>query len=219
MRLTKLSGYPIFHVTSDNYWDLAMTFMRAQEWYESPNPRFRGKIFSHEEFMDWYVAHKDTKKARFTYPWDWKGFNVPSAAIRALKYDFRGRSMKEEWLLRELELAGAQRSGGAFYVIGTHERSTANLRHEIHHALFALDPAYRDAVLSVTKRFELTDFRKWVLTHYSEEVLADEMHAYALTGWPPKKELSVSDEMLSLRSALKAAVRPFLLRMRSDGHK
>ena len=42
----------VYLVTFTNRFDLTMTFMRYQEYYESP--KFRNKIFSLAEFMRWY---------------------------------------------------------------------------------------------------------------------------------------------------------------------
>ncbi len=36
----------VYHVTCDSRFDLAMTFLRSQEFYESDNPDVRGKEFS-----------------------------------------------------------------------------------------------------------------------------------------------------------------------------
>lgn len=47
----------IFLFESDNSYDLAMTFLRYQETYESPNPKFRNKSFTIIDFME-SIIHK-----------------------------------------------------------------------------------------------------------------------------------------------------------------
>src|SRR3989344_6116167 len=62
----------VYLVVAPSQYQLAATFMRFQEHYESPY--FRKKIFSVEEYMDWYAR----KRGNFTYYKDWSGFNIPS---------------------------------------------------------------------------------------------------------------------------------------------
>ena len=42
-------------------YELAATFLRVQEHYESP--KFHGRVFSLEQYMDWYAADR----GNFTY--------------------------------------------------------------------------------------------------------------------------------------------------------
>src|SRR5512138_554281 len=81
MTKTKIADR-IFVVRFDTLYELASTFLRFQEHYESP--RFRNRIFSLEEFMDWYAE----KTGAFTYFTDWSGFNVPSSTFEAF---YRGK--------------------------------------------------------------------------------------------------------------------------------
>ncbi|NDB56269.1 hypothetical protein EB169_10645, partial [archaeon] len=68
----------IFAVIIPNGFDRAMTFCRVQEFYESPNPQFRGKHFSMWDYMKWYSKEYDRG---FSYPNDWSGFNIPFEVI------------------------------------------------------------------------------------------------------------------------------------------
>ena len=61
LTIRKLPKYPLWHVESESYWELGMTFLRMQEWYESINPDFKGKVFSVEAYMDWYVRTFDKR--------------------------------------------------------------------------------------------------------------------------------------------------------------
>src|SRR5687767_6039954 len=85
----------IFVVRFQSQYELASTFLRVQEHYESP--RFRNRVFSLEQFMDWYAR----RYGAFTYYEDWAGFNVPSTALAAFyqgKFDPLLR--KEQRLLK-----------------------------------------------------------------------------------------------------------------------
>jgi len=65
----------VFAVIVPDRYHRAMLFMRVQEYYESPNPKFRGKKnFNMWEYIEWYSRkHADS----FTYASDWVGFNFP----------------------------------------------------------------------------------------------------------------------------------------------
>src|SRR5438105_13952294 len=103
-------------------YELASTFLRIQEHYESPY--FSGKIFSLEQYMDWYAA----RTGSFTYYEDWSGFNVPSNALRPF-YDGKFDPLLE----KEKRLLGLfKRLKGRFYIIGISDtEARATLTHEL----------------------------------------------------------------------------------------
>ena len=92
-------------------YELTSTFLRVQEHYELP--QFHGRIFTLEQYMDWYVA----ENGAFTYFQDWSGFNVPSTAFQPFyEGKFDPLTRKEKRLLglfRNLQ--------GRFYVIGIYD--------------------------------------------------------------------------------------------------
>lgn len=201
--LRKLPGYPIWHVESDDRWELAMTFLRIEEFYECPNPDFQGKVFSLEAYMDWYVREysKDKKPVgAFTYPSDWAAFNVPGKAVLAVYTTFTQHSEKEQWLFRELMKQGAFVEK-QFYLIGNRCGADAYFEHEYRHALFALSAVYRQEVTSIVDGYALPELRTWILERYAPTVLTDEIQAYALTGWP--KGCRATPEMTALKKQLK----------------
>jgi hypothetical protein len=73
----------IFLFEFKDYYNLAMHFLRYQEFYESPSAKFRGKAFSIFEYMNWY--QKKYGKGIFSYPKDWIGYNMPESIIRQVK--------------------------------------------------------------------------------------------------------------------------------------
>src|SRR5882757_828898 len=79
-------------------YELTSTFLRVQEHYESPE--FHGRIFSLEQYMDWYAE----QYGNFTYYQDWSGFNVPSTAFAPFYAGaFDPLTRKERRLLRFFE--------------------------------------------------------------------------------------------------------------------
>src|SRR3989338_5883359 len=203
LTIRKLPNYPIWHVESDDRLDLAMTFLRIEEYYESPNPLFQGKVFSLETYMDWYVReYSKTKKpyGAFTYASDWSAFNVPEVAVRAVCETFTGHSAKELWLFDELTKQGAFHED-QFYLIGNKRGAKAYFEHEYRHALFALNREYHNAMIEIIACFPIAELRSWILERYSKTVLLDEIQAYTLTGWP--KGCAITEEMRVLQQLLK----------------
>jgi hypothetical protein len=154
---------------------MAKTFLRFQEFYESP--KFRGKIFSLKEFKDWY---KTTRKGKFTYYTDWAGFNIPSTVLRPF-YDkqFKNLTVRELTLLRKFKDIK-----GKFYIIATTGKSSMTLNHEISHARFYINGSYRKEILAALGRVNTTSIAKWLLgLGYDQSTLLDEIHAYLLNDW------------------------------------
>lgn len=207
----KLPAYPIWHVESDDKWELAMTFLRIEEFYESPNPDFQGNVFSLEAYMDWYVQEysKDKKPyGVFTYPSDWSAFNVPGSAVHAVYSTFTDHSKRERWLFRELMNQGAF-TEKQFYLIGNKQGADAFFEHEYRHALFALNAEYSAEVTAIIDRYEIRELRAWILARYAISVLKDEIQAYALTGWP--RGFHPTSEMRALERELKVVEKRHLL--------
>ncbi len=166
---------PIHHVSFPNGYLLAATFLRFQEHYESP--KFRGKFFDLETYMDWYAS----THGAFTYFTDWGGFNIPSRILTPFREGaFGPLSRKEQALLRLLEDVPEP-----FYVIGTTKTHVSTLAHEYVHGMYYCHPEYAAEV------------RKTVAKHrpkkifealgegagYDPSVFPDETNAYVLTGY------------------------------------
>jgi hypothetical protein len=172
--------YPIYLVTFPNQYLAASTFMRFQEHYESPVPRFRKKPFGTEEFMDAYAKRRDDEFSYFT---DWAGFNLPSWVLRPfLKGKFDPLSRKERALLGVVK--GVEEP---FYLIGCAAEDTGIIAHEFVHGLFFTVPEYRTDVLACIKAMRHTKpmrrMRKRLRKMgYCTAVLDDEHNAYLVTG-------------------------------------
>ena len=160
----------IFVIRFKSQYQLASTFVRIQEHYESV--RFRGRVFTLEAFMDWYAE----RFGAFTYFEDWSAFNVPSTALRPF-YDgqFDPLLAKERRLL-----ALFRKTRDPFYVIGiSHEQ---DLHHELAHALYYMRPDYRRAVQAAMRKHNTKAMAKRLnAMGYHRSVLADEIHAYLVS--------------------------------------
>jgi hypothetical protein len=165
---------PIFLVSFPDQHTACSTMMRFQEHYESP--RFRGKVFTREDYEDWYA----TERGKFTYYEDWSGFNLPSRVLNAFKKGaFDPLTEKEKALLK---LVGSRAKGDS-YVIGCIKGDAQTLAHECVHGLFAIFPKYRKDVLVTIARHPTALLRKKLgRMGYHPDVFDDEINAYLLTG-------------------------------------
>jgi hypothetical protein len=160
----------IYLVRFETQYELAATFLRVQEYYESP--RFSRRVFSLEQYMDWYAA----QYGAFTYYQDWAGFNVPSTAFRPFyEGKFDPLLEKEKRLLRLLK-----NLRGRFYVIGVYD--SGDLTHELAHAFYFTDTIYRGAVRTAMRGYDTSALEKQLAkAGYAEHVIPDEVHAYLVS--------------------------------------
>jgi len=196
----------IYHLNFPTQHLLTSTFLRFQEYYESP--RFRGKVFTLEEFMDWY-AQAQGKKGNFTYFTDWSGFNIPSkvfAPFRAGKFD---PLTTKEAALVELFRGVPE----PFYVIGTFGKNgdPATLHHEIAHGLYTTQPGYRARVDAILKTADLRPlFERLRKMGYDDSVVPDEAQAYLNESDPDKDLLGPEHKRYDgVRKLLRAAFRDY----------
>lgn len=170
----------IFLLEFDSSVEAAKTFLRFQEHYESPE--FKGKIFSLKDYIKWYKTQ--TEDGKFTYYYDWSGFNIPSYVFEPfLDGRFKNLSKREKALLEIFK-----EDVGDFYIIGVQKGKADDLKHEIMHGLYYTDLDYRKEVEIIlasqdaSQQFSLLPiFDVIEEAGYHEDVLHDEAHAYLAT--------------------------------------
>jgi hypothetical protein len=165
----KSAKVPIYHISFASQYLLAATFLRFQEYYESP--KFSGKFFTLEEYMDWYAVERGS----FSYFEDWVGFNIPSWVLKPFyEGKFDPLTEKEKTLLQMFK-----KISGEFYVIASVSGDLDTLFHEVVHGLFYLFPEYRKDVISCLRRFNTRSIERRLLkdSGYKKSVLNDEMNA------------------------------------------
>ncbi len=171
----------LYELRFDSTHEMCMTFLRYQEFYESP--RFEGRKFTIAEFMSWYVKDQ-SKTGTFSYPQDWAGFNLPVrviAQVRSLGIDDPNHyddlmSFIYSTIVAECDDA---------YLIGLEKSGTLD-RHEMTHAMFHIDGAYQQQVLHALEHVQkdLVEELKAILLDngYAESTATDEVNAYVTTG-------------------------------------
>jgi hypothetical protein len=177
----------IVHLNFPTRYDLTSTFIRFQEHYESPE--FRGKVFSLDEYKEWYVANskKGKETGEFTYFEDWSGFNIPSEVLDPFYNGDFDPLDEKEFAVLDLFRSRKERST-LFYVIGTFgEDSASTLKHEIAHGLFFTNSDYRSIALEIVNEIPnsvRSQVREYLASSggYHPDVFDDETHAYTLTG-------------------------------------
>lgn len=166
----------VFLVEAARQYDLASTFLRFQEHYESP--RFRRRTFTLEQFMDWSAG----ERGDFTYYSDWAGFNIPSWVLEPFRSGRFDPLLEKERALLEL----FREEPDPFYIVGVVGDGVsvdrATLEHELAHALYATCDAYRRDVRACLRGLDTAALERDLLDlGYCRQVLRDEVHAYLLT--------------------------------------
>jgi len=165
---------------AETQYELCATFLRLQEFYESPNPKFRNKYFELEDYMDWYAK----ENGNFTYTSDWGGFNVPGHIVDKFFSLYSGKLFKKEQKLQDL-LHDYLFEDKKFYIIGVHGDEAAALDHEYAHAYYHLYPKYKKTMytlagtMPVYFRSAFIDMLK--KKGYCSQVMYDEIQAYLST--------------------------------------
>lgn len=179
----------IIKINADSQDELGASFLRFQEFYESPE--FKGKVFTLGQFRQWYAK----EYGAFTYTKDWTGFNIPSYVLKPFIDGLFDPLTEAEQYMVNLFKDREDR----FYIIGSQDGSDV-LEHEICHALFYVNEKYRDEVTKLinSNKKKLKPVFDWVASKmYHESVHLDEVHAYmsADAKWLESKGVNVDIEI------------------------
>jgi hypothetical protein len=181
----------IFCVLVDDDYDRAMLFCRYQEFYESPNKKFRGKYFTWSEYMKYYKDH--WKKDTFTYPIDWSGYNIPSHILeggidtfnKETEYD---EIMNDIYFFCENYPLRFNKPRTDWYLIGASSKDLKTMDHEIAHGLYSTNKSYRlrmnTLLYLLPHKIKEKIFKKLIKMGYAddEKILLDEAQAFLSTG-------------------------------------
>jgi len=180
--------YPkVYFINFDNRQELCKTFLRIQEYYESPV--FHNKIFTLNEFRNYWV--KTFGNGIFDYYDVWGGFNVPYKTVNRWEKQFRAKYHKliprEEKLLSAIKKFNKKQGHDdnylkKSYIVATFNNQKSVIDHEVSHAFYYLDPMYKkDCVklLSKIPKNILVLYRKTLYKKgYGKSTINDELQAY-----------------------------------------
>lgn len=163
----------VIRIDYDDEQTMCRAFLRFQEHYESPNKKFRGKIFTLGEYRKWYTE----KEGAFSYYQDWGGFNWPDYVLDPFLEGLFDPLLPEE----EMVVNILRHIPRPFFVIGTSGEEA--LYHELCHALYYLNPRYRKWVdETLADQSQLKGITRWLKkSHYDNSVMIDEQNAYMAT--------------------------------------
>lgn len=180
----------IFAVVVPDRYHRAMLFCRVQEFYESPNPQFRGKNFSIWDYIEWYSReHNNT----FTYTSDWSGFNIPLKTAwdcfeKLREFETPYDEVMNN-IIRTIELKMFYKKNTRnwnAYIIGAGSTEGDTFQHEICHGLYATNKQYKQLVDEVTETIEWQDYfqfgKNLLDMGYTTGVVPDEIQAYLAFG-------------------------------------
>lgn len=171
MITVKTKPYNSIWVKADSQTELGNTFIRFQEYYESPNPEFRNKIFTLGQVRHWYSV----RYGGDSYHNDWVGFNFPSRVLNPFRQGLFDPLTNEEKNLLDI----LKYRHDNFYIIGAQDDSV--LRHELAHALYDYNLNYSKAIDQIIAQHkkELKKVIKYILDKgYDISVVNDEIQAY-----------------------------------------
>lgn len=170
----------IIHMTMEYRDDLAGAMIRFQEYYESPFPDIKGKIFTLGQIKAKGSRNNpgvNTYCGGVTFGADWSGYNVPDYAFDPfIKGLFDPLTDAEKDIVEVVRYRTDK-----FYFIATYgdDDPGESLEHEIRHAMYYIDAGYRAEVISTLNEFNLVALKLCLKSWgYAEEVLNDECHAY-----------------------------------------
>lgn len=168
----------IFLLKFKNQYEITSTFMRLQEFYESPFKSIKDHYFTLENYMDKYAQ----KNGNFTYTQDWAGFNVPDNYVRNFYEIFKHDLLNKEKTLYE-KIKSQIISDKKFYLIGIYESDS--LEHEISHGYYYLDNEYKtvmDTIISSSDQSFIKKIKSSLKKiGYCKERMDDEIQAYLST--------------------------------------
>jgi hypothetical protein len=180
----------VFAVIVKDHYHRAMLFLRVQEFYESPNPEFRGKNFNIWDYIEWYSRRNNDV---FTYPFDWGGFNIPLEVAYncydTLTDSYTPYDEVMENIIHQIYELNSDGCNG--YIIGADSTESDTFEHEICHGLYATNKQYKELVDEVTIAIPFKPyqtFRKNLLKMgYNGIVIDDEIQAYLSTNYDYSK--------------------------------
>jgi len=186
----------VYLLKFETQYELCMSFVRMQEFYESP--KFRGKYFTLEKYIDYWS--KEFGHGSFTYPSVWNGFNIPGKVL----YDWINkfyfghgniRDREENILHKICGLMGKEigftlmdsEDMENIYVIGIHGKNNERtIQHELAHAMYYLNEDYRKSCKTLLRKMDKKAYetgKKWLLDKgYCNKMIDDELQAYFSTG-------------------------------------
>lgn len=171
----------IIAVVVPNDYDRAMLFCRAQEFYESPNEKFKNGTFSIWDYFSWYS--KKFGNGCFSYPKDFVGYNFPLIVAKKCYQQNIVETPYDQEMIKIIDSTFEE--GKRKYLIGVDDLKNSTFDHELAHAFYYVDLEYQKKMDQITKKISKFDYLRFKnnlkTTGYCSSVLKDEIQAYMST--------------------------------------
>lgn len=200
-----------------------MTVLRIHE--HEDNPLFKDKLFTFEEYMDWYA--KDRGDGHFTFDKQIFGFSIPGTWFKKFIRDFpRATWTEKEKAFIDMVRATVGKeiinSRKKFAIIATFGKNNGpDFKHELAHALYYIDDDYRKSANRLMRGVKI-EVRKKLKAYlinmgYHDDEIKDEINARLSTDkkiTQDGKVLVTNKAMIPFRQLLKTSMRQHM-----DGEK
>ena len=183
MRVIKHALDNVVHLHFEKQYPLCATFLRIQEFYESPFSNIKNNVFKLKDYRETSILHTGV----FDYHNQWIGFNVPGNVV----FDFFNKFKplyKKELILYDTVKPYVLTGNDKFYVIGTFGKEDSDdyaVAHEIAHALYYLNPDYKIACTNIYNSMDNSDkeymTKQIIGMGYHPSVVEDEIQAFLST--------------------------------------
>ena len=180
MQLTKIAPQ-ILLFEGYNQKELALTFFRIQEFYESPLNGLKRQSFSVFDFL-YQSMDVDGNIDYFSF---WSGFNFPGHVVKDWWNTHSDWTPFEQRLIRDIRLNVD--TDEPFYVIGSLEKDTETIDHEVAHALWFIDRDYQKEMSDLNQELIMFHYDNWIEMEkhllgigYCDQVISDEIQAYMI---------------------------------------
>ena len=176
----------IYAVVAEDDYERAMLFCRAQEYYESPFPEFKGRNFCLFEYMNHY--RKDRGLNHFSYTADWGGYNVPSECLESCMNNIEDWEMTayDQEMDNVIYHIRNYQKRGKFYLVGVDGIQSRTMDHELAHGFFYTNKEYKTEILELVLALKpdlYNGFESYLIQMgYDKSVITDEIQAYLSTG-------------------------------------
>lgn len=190
MLTLKQYGNKIWAIVGDTRDEVALSFIRFQEYYE--NPVYKGKVgFTVQDIEQW-----QTTVSNKPYEQCWAGFNIPGKIVEEVYFagehdmsnGFFPFTQYEQALLHLIFQKFIRVELADLYFIGVardQPEFDSIIMHEVAHGLFKTNHQYRIAQLQNIKQLptQTQSLVSNILLElgYCDDVIEDETHAYLLT--------------------------------------
>lgn len=171
----------IFHFIGTQL-EITKSFVRLEEFYESPFTEIQGRYFTLGDFKKKYMESGDSDT--FTYFTDWAGFNIPGDSVISFRDVFNDLNTKEKFILDTVKKF-LDKNNPNFYIIGSIAGKADVVDHEYAHAQYYLNTDYRkecDKILQKIPQGIYTKLKTTLLQlGYDVSKVDDEIQAYFST--------------------------------------